>query len=218
VLDGCYTAALNPGFDPGNPFCALIARNVTTGSLNGTAGVITQSSNLGKVDTSGYDLGVTYRLSLKDWGRLDMGLMATQVVDSGFKSLPSTARIECAGLYGSNCGGPVAKTKWSQRTTWAMGPYTVGYNWRHLGKVDVEGGTFLPAYSTIKAYDYFDLNFAWEPLKNLRLTLAINNATDKKPPVVGNTIATTATNSGNTFPQWYDVVGRSYSVGARLKF
>ncbi len=218
VLDGCYSATLNPTFSPGNPFCGLIARNVTTGSLNGAAGVITQSSNLGKVNTEGYDLGVNYRLGLKDWGRVDIGLLGTVVAKSNFKSLPSTATIECVGLYGADCGGPTTKFKWSQRTTWTMGNYTAGYNWRHLAGVAVQGGTFLSDYSTIKSYNYVDLNFAWDPTKNLRLTLSINNVGDLQPPVVGNTIATTTTNSGNTFPQWYDVIGRQYTLGARLKF
>lgn len=218
ILDGCYTAALNPGFDPGNPFCGLIQRNITTGTLNGTAGVITQSSNLGKVDTEGYDLGVNYRLGLKQWGRVDIGLQATQVKVNSFKSLPSTAVVECAGLYGPDCGGPTPKMKWSQRATWVLGDLTMGYNWRYIGKTSAQGVAAIPAFAEIKAYNYIDLSMAWEPLKNLRLSLAINNALDKQPPVVGNTVATTTTNSGNTFPQWYDVVGRHYTVGARLKF
>ena len=218
ILDGCYLPTLNAGFNAGNPFCALIQRNVSNGTLNGTAGVITQTSNLGKVDTYGYDLGISYRLALQGWGRVDLGLNATQVSENGFKSLPSTARIECAGLYGPDCAGPTAKTKWSQRTTWTVGDFTAGYNWRYLGKVSVQGGTFLADYSTIKAFNYVDLSFAWEATKNLRFTLSVNNAGDLKPPVVGNTIATTATNSGNTFPQWYDVVGRAYTLGATLKF
>ena len=218
VLDGCYSAALNPTFDPGNPFCGLIQRNITTGTLNGTAGVITQSSNLGRIDTDGYDIGVNYRLGLKDWGRVDLGLLATQVKSNNFKSLPSTATIECVGFYGADCGGPTAKLKWSQRTTWAFGQVTAGYNWRYIGKTTVQGGTFLADFSEIKAYNYIDLSFAWDPTKNIRLSLSINNATDKQPPVVGNTIATTTTNSGNTFPQWYDVVGRQYTLGARVKF
>ena len=218
IIDGCYTAALNPGFNAGNPFCGLIARNVTTGSLNGAAGVITQSSNLGTVRAEGYDIGISYRLGLQQWGSVDVGLQATVVTENGFKSLPSTAYIDCVGVYGADCGGPTAKTKWSQRTTWAMGPFTAGYNWRHLSSVDAQGGTFLPAFSTIKSYNYVDLNLAWEATKNLRLTLSVNNVGDLQPPVVGNTIATTTTNSGNTFPQFYDVIGRQYTLGARLKF
>ncbi len=219
IIDGCYTAALNPGFNAGNPFCGLIVRNVTTGSLNGSAGVITQTSNLGTVDTEGFDLGVNYRLALQGWGRVDLGLQATQVDKNGFQSLPSVARIECVGFNGPDCGGPTSKIKYSQRTTWSMGDYTAGYNWRYLGKSTIQGApATLPQFSNIKAYNYVDLSFAWQATKNLRLSLAINNATDLQPPVVGANAGTTTTNSGNTFPQWYDVIGRVYSFGATLKF
>lgn len=219
VIDGCYTAALNPGFNPGNPFCGLIVRNVSSGSLNGSAGVITQSSNLGTVDTEGFDLGVNYRLGLQSWGRVDLGLQATQVVKNGFKSLPSVARIECAGFNGPDCGGPTSKIKYSQRATWSMGDFTAGYNWRYLGKSEYQGSTvILPQFRSIKAYNYVDLNFAWQATKNVRLSLAINNAGDLRPPEVGANAGTTATNSGNTFPQFYDVIGRAYSFGATVKF
>jgi len=219
VLDGCYTAALNPGFSASNPFCGLIARNITTGSLNGAAGVITQTSNLGLVDTEGYDLGVSYRLQMQGLGRVDLGLQATQVVKSGFKSLPSVARIECVGVNGPDCGGPTAKMKWSQRATWTMGDFTAGYNWRHLGKSSIQGApATLPQFASIKAFNYVDLSFAWQATKNLRLNLAINNASDLEAPFLGANVGTTSTNSGNTFPQWYDVVGRAYSFGATLKF
>ena len=219
VLDGCYTAALNPGFNAGNPFCGLIARNVTTGSLNGAPGVITQTSNLGAVDTDGYDIGVSYRLNMQSWGRVDLGLQATHVIKNGFQSLPSVARIECVGLNGPDCGGPTNKTKWSQRTTWSMGDFTAGYNWRYLGKSTVQGApATLPQFASIKAYNYVDLNFAWQATKNLRASLAINNAGDLQPPILGANVGTTPTNSGNTFPQWYDVVGRAYSLTATLRF
>lgn len=216
-----YTSALNPGFNPGNPFCALIARNSLTGSLNGTTGVSQQLSNLGRRNTEGYDLGVSYRLNAGSVGRFDIGLQATVTTESSFQSLPTVAVIDCLGFYGQDCGGPTPETRWSQRLSWTKGDFSAGYNWRYIGKSsvqDIRAAGFAPQFREIKAYNYVDLSFAWSPIKALSLSLAITNAFDKKPPEVGNTIATTSTNSGNTFPQWYDVVGRAYSVGARLKF
>ena len=80
------------------------------------------------------------------------------------------------------------------------------------------GDKFLDAFSTIKAYDYVDLAASWNVNKTLRIGLAVNNAFDNAPPAVGNTIGATGANSGNTFPQTYDVIGRSYSLSAYLKF
>jgi outer membrane receptor protein involved in Fe transport len=54
--------------------------------------------------------------------------------------------------------------------------------------------------------------------ENLRLTLTVDNLFDKEPPVVGNTVGSTAFNSGNTYPTTYDAIGRRYRLGVNLRF
>jgi iron complex outermembrane receptor protein len=54
--------------------------------------------------------------------------------------------------------------------------------------------------------------------ENVRFNLTIDNLFDKQPPEVGNTIGSTTINSGNTFPQFYDVVGRFYTLGVTVTF
>ena len=41
---------------------------------------------------------------------------------------------------------------------------------------------------------------------------------NRKPPIVGNDIGSTAFNSGNTYPSTYDALGRRFGVSGRLKF
>jgi len=48
------------------------------------------------------------------------------------------------------------------------------------------------------------------------LTGGIQNLTDKDPPVLGNEVGDTSSNSGNTFPSNYDMLGRVYSLGFRM--
>ncbi len=93
-------------------------------------------------------------------------------------------------------------------------------NWRYLDSVIEEPGgpAFLPAYSKIGSYSYFDLAGVWNVNDHVRVNLTIDNLFDKQPPVVGNTIGNTGTNSGNTFPQFYDTVGRFYTLGATITF
>ena len=64
----------------------------------------------------------------------------------------------------------------------------------------------------IPSYDYFDLTTRFS------VTVSAFNLLDKKPPLVGNQAGTTTAGSGNTFPSTYDVIGRRYSVTARLRF
>lgn len=58
--------------------------------------------------------------------------------------------------------------------------------------------------------------------KHVRINKSMVNAFDKKPPIVGSTIGSTigstGTNSGNTFPQYDDAIGRYLTLGASLKF
>lgn len=224
IIDACYTPALNAGLSGTNPNCRQIGRDIA-GSLNGSAlGVITPQSNQGKFAVSGVDIGASYSLPLKNlgletgWGRLDFALNYSQLQRWTFKSVPEFAAIDCLGRYGANCGGPTFKRRATQRVNWTVGDAMLGLQWRHQGKVRAEGGTYQPAFSSIKAYDYIDLSAAWNITRQLRVALAVNNAFDSKPPLVGNTIASPGINSGNTFPQTYDVVGRAYSLSARLKF
>ena len=73
-------------------------------------------------------------------------------------------------------------------------------------------------FNKIPAYHYFDLSTQFQITKTLQLTFNIQNLFDKDPPVVGSPgTGTTTANSGNTFPSTYDVLGRTFSVSARVK-
>jgi outer membrane receptor protein involved in Fe transport len=85
-------------------------------------------------------------------------------------------------------------------------------------QVEPGSGTWVEAYSKVPSYNYVDLSGSWNYSKMLRLNMSVNNAFNKQPPLVGNTIATTSTNGGNTFPSTYDAIGRFITIGANLKF
>jgi len=225
VMDQCYSATFNPGFAL-NASCAAVGRG-PGGTFNGSSapGIALTQTNSGAQYTSGLDFKVEYRLKMSDlgaagWGTVDIGLDLNSVDKYWFQANPTSVKRDCLGFYSVACGAPNYEQKAVQRATWAMGKFVVGYNWRFLSKVTEEpGGTnFLPAYASIKSYSYVDLSASWQAMKNLRLNLSVNNLADKKPPEVGNTISTTSVNSGNTFPQNYDAIGRFYTIGATMTF
>ncbi len=228
VVNGCYSSALNPSF-ANNDFCALISRSVIDGGLSGggsgTRGVSTQQSNLGSYDFKGYDLEASYRLQMRQLGlpqlgRVDLGLSVSILEQADFKALPSLATLNWNGNYGVNTGTPYSKTKFTQRATWTFSDFTLGYNWRFIGGTKVEPTTtvYRPEYTSIKDYSYIDLNGSWQATKNLRVSLTVNNAFDKKPPFIGTGIAGGVVNYGNTMPSVYDVIGRRYTLSATATF
>lgn len=227
VLDTCYNTAFNPSLSF-NAACAAIGRNPANGTLNGggAGGVFIGQSNQGKIWVGGIDVNASYRLPLKSlgldpkFGMLDIGFNYTKVLDNDFQATPTSVRRNCIGYYSPACAVANHEQKFNQRTQWTMANWSVGYNWRYTSALQVEpgSGTWYEPYTKVAAYSYVDLNATWDVTKNIRLSLAINNVTDKQPPKVGNTIATTSTNGGETFPSNYDTIGRFYSFGATFKF
>ena len=227
ILDGCYNAAFNPSLTF-NAACAQVLRSPATGSFNGVdaPGVLTPLSNLGTQRTSGVDLAVNYGLALKDvgldskFGKIDFSLTANRVSKYEAQATPTSINRDCLGYYSVACGAPNFKTKFNQRAAWNVSDFVFSYNWRHLSAVKVEPSatTFFPDFSKIGSYDYVDLGAVWNFSKMVRFNLSISNVFNKAAPNVGNTISTTTANSGNTFPQTYDVIGRFYTAGVTVKF
>lgn len=227
ILDGCYSTAYNPSL-AFNAMCGLVGRNTINGTFNGveSKGVQTALSNLGTQNTSGFDLNVAYRFGTAmlgldpKFGNVDLSLGFNQVQSYKFRPTPTSNERDCLGYYSVACGAPNYKRKFNQRTNWTIGSVSLGYNWRYVSSVAVEPSTtvYLPAFAKIDAYNYIDLSAVWNVTKVVRLNVSVNNATNKKPPIVGGNIGGTASNSGNTFPQSYDAVGRYLTFGATMKF
>ena len=83
---------------------------------------------------------------------------------------------------------------------------------------DPNGCLVDPAFRHIKAFNYFDFATRFNVNEHFEVTFTISNLFDKQPPIVGNTIGTTAYDSGNTYPSTYDPLGRRFTAGARIKF
>lgn len=136
---------------------------------------------------------------------------------------------------------------WTQRTTLTFENIDLSLLWRHISAVrhepdDVENGagpsysgptpgnqSTLPGapapgtfgnrdFNFIEAYDYFDLSTRIGVGDNLTFTLTVANLLDKKPPITGQDVGSASFNSGNTYPSTYDTLGRTFRVGARLRF
>lgn len=231
ILDDCYSAARNPS-RTFNDACALVLRSPITGTFNGAdaPGVQLLLSNLGVIQTDGYDLSISYGFELaqlglpENAGSMALTFNGTKVNSFKFQATPTSINRECLGYYSIACGpfsgNPTPEYKWSARAVWSISDFDFGVQWRHIDEVIEEpGGTnFLPAFASIPDYNYFDLSAQWDATENLSVNLTVTNLFDEQPPVVGNDIGPTTTNSGNTFPQTYDAIGRYFTVGLTAKF
>lgn len=230
VIGGCFSPDFNPSL-VFNAACGNIFRNTVDGSLNGSPadvkGVVFALTNQGVLETSAIDFGVGYSWET-GFGRFNWNLNGTYTLENKFQATPVSLNRECIGYYSINCGNVQPELRVTQRLTWSYSDFDVSLRYKYLSSTKVEplanidpdtgGPLYLPAFSKMDDYHYFDLTGRWHASDKLSMVLTINNVTDESPPSVGNDIGPTTWNSGNTYPTVYDALGRTYSVALSSRF
>jgi outer membrane receptor protein involved in Fe transport len=234
------TCIANPtaAIPTGQTVCSLIHRD-SSGSLWRTADgfVVDKVTNIGSFETSGVDIGVSYSMELGGLGSLSASFVGTWLdkleIDNGISE-----RYDCAGYFGPTCGtistGVFPEWRHKLRLTYTH-PSGIGLSaqWRYFGSVDVENSNpsatlhqaFAPFNATIPSQSYFDLTLTARIGEHYNFRLGVNNITDRAPPIIGANGTSTVINacpgtvcSGNTFPNFYDAMGRYIFAGVTLDF
>ena len=220
IVDSCIAT--------GDPiFCSRIHRD-PNGSLSlGNGYVDNRQANLGSLRASGIDASADYSLALGAWGSANFEFRGSYVlrwiVDNGGLSTP----YDCAGLFGAPCAMQ-PHWKHTARATWDGSQGTsLSLQWRHIAGVTLAAldpkfgltDEVSPAYAKLKAQDYFDIAAVVRPRKGLELRFGVNNVLDRQPPlVVSNTAAGDGPYNGNTYPEWYEPLGRYIFATLAVQF
>jgi len=216
--------------------CALIHRAPGGSLWLSSSGFITDlPQNVGSVETKGIDGNISYSYRLGSIGTLSASGVGTYVshyiIDDGIDPA-----FDCAGLYGSTCGGavgggggPLPHWRHKLRVGLQM-PNGIGISaqWRYIGKVDHERttnnvvltGTPPLLNAHVPAQSYFDLAGTFTVGDHYNLRLGVNNILDKDPPLFTSSAGScaVATCNGNTYGGTYDTLGRYFFAGATLNF
>jgi outer membrane receptor protein involved in Fe transport len=240
AIDACFgTGATPPAGASTSEACTIIRRSNITGTLSGDSaevpGLFLATSNLGRLETDGVDFTINYGT---DFGAVGWKLAVTGnwTGKSTFQASPTSTPIDCVGLFGTSCGSIQPDWSWSVRNTFSISDFDISLLWRHMSSVSYEGagapnteafsGTLAGGnldgeeviFNHIPSYDIFDLSARFQASETFSITFAISNLFDKQPHNVGNSIGSTAYNSGNVYPSTYDSLGRRFNVGARVRF
>ncbi|MCH8683743.1 TonB-dependent receptor domain-containing protein [Pedomonas mirosovicensis] len=216
IIAACYGDAASDFVPYDSSFCALAPRNPNDLSLED---VVSINANLGKMKTSGVDFEARYWVNvpfgIDNDGRLDFRLSGTRLIEWKLNPIATASGLvsDCAGRFGTSCGDPLSKWRWSGRVNYSTGPFTTSLLWYHLGgaKDDDDGSLYWK--EKVGSYDIFNLSFAYEVNENLDLGLGVNNLFNKKPPLFGDN-----QQQANTYPSTYDPFGRQYFFSATAKF
>jgi outer membrane receptor protein involved in Fe transport len=221
TLNKCYNLdGSNPSYDPSNPFCQLISRDAT----GGISVVSTPYLNLGGLRTRGVDLQADWRLNLEETvgipGRLYLSAVVNFLDRYRVQVLPDSPFVEYAGTIDGTqaattppIGLPLPKSKIFGNLLYTLGPATLGFRWRHLPSMRDVTSVTRPASPApgVTSYDVFDLNVTWDVNETFRFTAGVTNLFNEDPVQIAGT-------PGLTQPGTYDIIGRSFFVGGRLRF
>ena len=230
IIQDCIekTNASNVGTG-GAPSCALINRDPSGSLWLTSAGFIENlPTNIGGVETRGFDINGSYTHRLGGLGNLSASLVGTWLKKLDIDNGLSDTIITCVGEYGPTCGAPAPKWRHKARMTLNT-PQGIGVSlqWRYVGKVKADtGADTLGPGNRIGAQSYFDLATTFTFGDHYNFRLGVNNILDKLPPmttsgntgVSGSNHCPTGPCNGNTWPGVYDALGRFIYAGVTLDF
>ena len=220
IVDSCVAS--------GDPiFCNRIHRDPNGSLWLGNGHVDDSLANIGGLNVRGIDGSADYSVPLGRLGSANLELRGAYVlrwiVDNGGLSTP----YDCAGLFGAPCGMQ-PRWKHTARATWDRSrAISVSLQWRHTGSVKLAAldpkfnltDEVSPGYTRLRAQDYLDVVTVISARKGCTLRLGVNNVLDRQPPlVVSNTAAGDGPYNANTYPTWYDPLGRFLFASVAVGF
>lgn len=203
-------------------FCRRIHRDPNGSLWLGNGYVDNRQANLGSLRVRGIDAGADYSVKLGRFGTAKIDVRGSYVqrwlIDNGGLAEP----YDCAGLFGEPCG---IQPRWKHtaRVLWeTASPLSLAFQWRHIAGVRLAAlnpafnlqDSVSPANIRLPAQDFFDATATFRLDERFELRIGANNLFDRKPPlVVNNTAAGGGPSSGNTYPAWFDPLGRYMFAG-----
>ena len=229
VFRQCFSPIFNPSYEF-NDACNRIRRDELTG---GVELIQVNYANLGRVETSGADLNLSWGLRFEDVGvgvpgRFNLNVNATWV--EKFATTPDQFVIPLTDWVGSTGGGEVGtqagpfEWKLFVRSSYSIGPATIGVQWQHYPSLvhsTTLSNTGPATIAGTPAYDLFNLNARFVVNDMVNVRFGIDNLFDKAPPLSSyrlNDVLGDQTLPGGSFNGNHDTLGRRFYAGATLSF
>ncbi|MCW3838116.1 TonB-dependent receptor domain-containing protein [Sphingomonas canadensis] len=209
AITSCYIT--DPRAD--NPLCALVTRDPTTGYF---VDAFVNQQNLGRLTQRGIDISASYTLRLAGLpGRgVRFNYQGNIVTSYVIQANSTVAPVQCKGTFGAACSSDATTLvqpdyRHDASVSWLFRDGMVQFNWQRIGKVS---NSAPGATDSIAAQNLFDLTGSWDLNDMFTINAGIYNLFDKDPPFV-------ATGGVfNTFPDTYDILGRTYGLSLTARF
>jgi iron complex outermembrane receptor protein len=188
--------------------------------------IIASQANRGETTIRGVDLSTSYRLPWNTYGTWDLKLDGTYydkyefTSEAGGQVLKNIGIVTNDGRYGSAgpnaglAGLPQINPRWKHTASvaWKSGVWRAQLSQRYntsLTDITPRAGSSL---TKVKAYSQWNLTTGYTGFENITLGFAVNNLTDKNPPLIANNLW------NGYLTSLADIQGRSYKLTAEYKF
>lgn len=212
VLDLCVNSR-----DVNNNFCQAAQRN----AIGDVEQIFAPNDNVAFQSRQGIDWSVAYSFELGE-GQMTLNNVGNYTFTNESQATPISPIVDCNGIFGGACTGlgNFIAPEWriNQTVSYAFGDWFLRAQGRVISPIENAGRQANPtgqfAQGQVKVNAYFDMSFTYQVNENVQLTGGVENISDNQPPVLGffNNVA------ANTDPSLYNVLGRSYFLGARVNF
>ena len=220
IANTCYDTA-------DRQFCNLITRGtnpVVAGANYVLNAVDDTTGNLSAYDVAGYDVEVNYRFGLgslfrsdSDMGQIALSLLATIYDKAETIPSPGDPVLDLKGF----AGGSTSDQGYLERQAIANLTYDrdrLHANWhtRYIGATEMT--PFDDTFPEVGSHVYHDVRLSFDlgSQKNSEVYMGVTNLFDKEPPFFAS--GSSGTQALDTIPAFYDVFGRSYYAGTRIRF
>jgi iron complex outermembrane recepter protein len=206
-------------------FCDQLTRG-TSPLLPGATYVLTavneQAQNVAETNVSGFDVEIDYNFNLgslfgadSDIGKITLEALLTFYDKADLKPLPTSDAIDLLGAAGGSTSDQgFIKRQGVLNLGYSRGPIHANWHTRYLSKSDMS--PFTTGFPEIGSHVYHDMRVGFNFGESSEVYLGLNNVFDKEPPFFATNTA--GTQALDTIPGYYDIFGRSYYGGMRVKF
>ena len=195
IINACFSSGVTTiaAYDA-DPACSQLRRDSAATLLG-----LEPFANSGTLKTTGVDLGLQLGFDLERFGKLDFNVSATYTDEYEFDG------TDYVGLTSQNFG-TLPSLRAYGRSTWTVGDATMSLAWQRIN-----GGTEQISGQEIPSVDYFDLGGRYAFGGKSEVYVGVNNVLDEEPPLIRNQL-------NNTDVHTYELLGRYYYAGLRLRF
>tara|TARA_R110002012_G_scaffold262978_4_gene445450 strand:+ start:38748 stop:41732 length:2985 start_codon:yes stop_codon:yes gene_type:complete len=200
-INDCYTNNVAAS-------CARVVRDPANGQVDY---VNTSRGNQGELATNGVDLTMEYSVDLTDLG------LAGRLRISELASFVDSYTIngsEFVGTTSAGIGGATFDFKNTLTAFYDINDWTFMTRWSYLPKLSDDPGFGFTITPYQPVASYIDMSARWNVTDAVAISAFVGNVLDEQPPQTLNGIFS----QGNTDPQVYRVLGRTFSLNARMRF